>query len=102
MPFLGRTGPRSTLRAARSFPSPFRLVVRTSQNLCLVGAKDLGPEVVQISAKLVQAFAPHGVQSAATPRLDANQPRMLEHLQMLGDGGPAHRLSRRQFADRPR
>jgi hypothetical protein len=60
------------------------------------------PELRQERLERLEALRPHDVEAALGLRPDRDEPRVLEHLQMLRDRGPAHRELARELADRAR
>jgi len=60
-------------------------MLHASRDLSTVRIQDVGPEGLQVPPELIQAVAPHRVQTAVAARLDAHQPRLFEYLR------PAHR-----------
>ena len=58
-----------------------------------------GPEAVEIGAYRVDAGGVDLVEASPADRLVQHQPGVLEHLEVLGDGGTADRETRRQLAD---
>src|SRR5215471_18595774 len=68
----------------------------------LVCRQGLVPELVELGAK---GAHPRGVELVYAAVADGpvhNEPRLLQHLEVLGDGGPADRQLASKFADRPR
>src|SRR3989441_9022866 len=89
--------PRWSSRGARACHSPLGLVLHPSRDLGAVRVQAVAPESLEISPQLIQTVAPHRIHPAIAARLDAHQPRPLEHLQVLRHGGPAHWLAFRQL-----
>src|SRR2546429_7132024 len=76
------------------------LLLHASRDLGAVRVEDVGPEPLQVPPQLVQTVAPHRVHAAVAARLDAHEVRLLEHLQVLRHGGPAHWLAFPQLTHR--
>src|SRR3954452_24425207 len=67
----------------------------------LVGGERLVPEVVEVSAQQAQSLGIDLVDAPGADSLVDDQPGVLEHLQVLRDGGPADRQLPGQLTDRP-
>lgn len=68
----------------------------------LISRQGLAPELVELSAK---GTHPRGVELVYAAVADGpvhHEPRVLQHLEVLGDGGPADGQHAGKFADRPR
>jgi hypothetical protein len=67
----------------------------------LEAGQGLVPEVVEIRAQIAQAVGIEPIDAAGADRLVDDQPGILQHLQVLGDRGPADWQVARQLTDRP-
>ena len=65
-------------------------------------AEGLGPEGVEVVAHGGDPVRVEGVDPPRALRAVAHEPRLLEHLEVLGDGGAGDGQLSRQLADRPR
>src|ERR687888_1200641 len=88
-----RCGPLFALSGWSSF-----LLCRLLDNL-LVGGQGLGPEALELGAKRLQAVGVEPVDAARSERPGGDQPRLLQDLEVLGDGGPADRQLAGELAD---
>ena len=62
----------------------------------------IGPQLVEELADRFEALGTEGVQTSLTRRPHGNQARVLEHLEVLGDGLLGDVEMRRDFVDRVR
>src|SRR5258707_7741435 len=68
-----------------------------SRDFGAVSRQGIRPETLQIPPQIIQAITLDRIQATIALRLDADQARGLEHLQVLRHGRPAHRLAFRQL-----
>src|SRR5262249_40157656 len=68
----------------------------------LVGRKGFAPELVDLGAKAPHAVWVELVDPASADGPVGHQPRVLQHLQVLGHRRTSDRKLRSEFADRPR
>jgi len=68
----------------------------------LVGRQGAIPELIEVGAQLAEAVAVDLVDAAVAGAAVDNETRVLEHLEVLGDRGPADGQPAGELADRAR
>src|SRR6266571_2777887 len=89
------------LPARGVWPTLFLLALlflfHASRDFDAVSRQGIRPETLKIASQIIQPFALDRIQATIALRLDVDQARGLEHLQVLRHGRPAHRLAFRQL-----